>query len=96
MIYHTAVVDWIGLPKTTEKAKRLLCFSFLWTNFLYSISKLCIKNLNLDYHIRIYFILFPSATLKDENIVKLNRIAIYSYCLFTTCVIEWCMGLFFL
>ena len=75
MISHTAAIEWIGLPKTTEK-KGLLCFLFLWTNFLFSLSKLCIKSLNLDHHIRIHFRLFSAATLKHENIVKSNRIAL--------------------
>ena len=74
MINHIAVAKWIGLPKTTEKGR--LCFSFLRTNFLYSSLKLCIKNLTLDHHIRIYFMLFSAATLKDANIVKLNRIGL--------------------
>ena len=87
MINCTAVAEWIGLPKTTEKEKRLRCFSFLWSNFLYSLSKLCIKNLNLDHHIRKHFMLFSAAKRKDANIVKLNGIALYSYCLLKSCVI---------
>ena len=35
----------IGLPKTTEKEKGLLYFSFLRIYFLYLLSKLCIKSL---------------------------------------------------
>ena len=83
------MAEWIGLLNTREKEKWLLCFSFLSTNFLYSLVKLCIKNLNLDYHIRIHFMLFSAATRKDANIIKLSRIVLHSYGLFKTCIIEW-------
>ena len=36
-----------------------------------------------------------AAALKDANIVKLSRIALCSYCLFKTYVIELRMSLFF-
>ena len=81
MINHTAVAEWIGLPETTEKENELLCFSFLRTNFLYLLSKLCIKNLNLDHHIQIQFMLFFAAARKDTNIVKLSTTALNLSCL---------------
>ena len=88
MINHAAVVEWIGLSKTTEKKNGVFCVSFLLTSFLYLLSKLCIKNVNLDHHIRIHFVFFSAATLKDANIVKSIRIAFYWYCLLTTRVID--------
>ena len=76
--------------------KNYFSFLFLWISFLYSLSKLCTKSLNLHHHICIYFMLFSAATPKDTNIVIINEIVLYSYCLLKTCVIEWCTGLFFL
>ena len=57
------------------------CFSFLWINFLYLSSKLCIKNLNLDHHIRKHFMFISAATLEDinTNIVKLNKIVLFIF-----------------
>ena len=48
-----------------------------------------------DHHIRKPLCFFSTATRENTKVIKLHRIVLYSYCLLKSCVIEWCMSLFF-
>ena len=72
MINHTAVVEWIGFPKTTEKEKGPALFYVLMDQFLLFIVEIVHKKSKSKPPHSDTFYSISAATHKDTNIVKLK------------------------